>query len=105
MKVLFDQGTPVPLRSYLMGHTVFTVYEKGWSTLKNGDLISLAESEAFEVFVTTDGNLKYQQNLAGRRMAIVVLLSTSWPKIKTRTAEIAALISGVVPGSYNEFSF
>ena len=77
MKILFDQGTPAPLRSVLVNLSVVTAYEKGWSTLKNGDLILAAESEGFEVFVTTDSKLKYQQNLQRRTIAIVVLLSTS----------------------------
>jgi hypothetical protein len=57
--VLFDQGTPAPLRHALAGHVVETAYERGWSSLKNGELIAAAESAGFEVFVTTDKNLKY----------------------------------------------
>jgi len=78
MRVLFDQGTPDPLRQSLLGHEVATAYERGWSSLKNGELLDVAEREGYEVFVTTDSNLRYQQNLAGRQLAIVVLLSTSW---------------------------
>lgn len=62
MRILFDQGTPAPLRKFLASHEVVTAYEQGWSTLKNGDLIAAAEAEGFEIFVTTDSNLKYQQN-------------------------------------------
>jgi hypothetical protein len=54
MKVLFDQGTPVPLRRALTGHRVVTVYEQGWSTLVNGRLLEAAEAQSFDVFVTTD---------------------------------------------------
>jgi hypothetical protein len=54
MRVLFDQGTPVPLRGFLSSHTVTTVYEKGWSRTRNGDLLWLADQEMFEVFLTTD---------------------------------------------------
>jgi len=79
MRVLFDQGTPAPLRHLLPGHVVSTAYELGWSTRKNGELLAAAEGQAFEVLVTTDTNLKYQQNLAARRIAIVVLSTTSWP--------------------------
>lgn len=60
MRVLFDQGTPVPLRHFLSGHEVSTAYELGWATLKNGELLGLAEERGFEVLVTTDGNLRYQ---------------------------------------------
>ena len=67
MRVLFDQGTPVPLRRHLTLHVVATVFEKGWSTLQNGELLSTAEyDEGFEVLVTTDQSLKYQQNLKNR---------------------------------------
>jgi hypothetical protein len=63
MQVLFDQGTPVPLRRYLAPHSITTVFEKGWSTMQNGELLRTAEGEGFEVLVSTDQNLKYQQNL------------------------------------------
>jgi len=74
----------------------------GWSTLKNGELIRSAEIEGFEVFVTTDNNLKYQQNLSDRKIAIIVLLSTSWPRIRTREQEIATCINGMQPGAFIE---
>ena len=76
MKILFDQGTPAPLRRYLPGHTIETAYERGWSQLSNGDLLTQAEQDDYEVLVTTDRNLQYQQNLSSRQIAIVVLLST-----------------------------
>jgi hypothetical protein len=72
MRVLFHQGTPVPLRRFLSSHTVTTVYEKGWSRTPNGDLLRRADQEMFEVFLTTDQRLRYQQNLTNRRIAIVV---------------------------------
>ncbi len=81
MRVHFDQGTPAPLRKLLPGHEVATAYERGWSTLKNGELLAAAERDGFEVLVTTDSNLKYQQNLASRTIALVVLSTTSWPRI------------------------
>jgi hypothetical protein len=77
MRVLFDQGTPAPLRRLLVQHEVSTAYEQDWSRLKNGELLSAAELAGFEVFVTTDTNLRYQQNLATRTIAIVVLGTTS----------------------------
>ncbi len=76
MRILFDQGTPAPLRHALTGHSVSTAYEKGWDQLGNGDLLNAAEA-AFDVFVTTDQNLRFQQNLTGRRLAILVLPTTS----------------------------
>ena len=76
MRILFDQGTPVPLRDLLVGHVVETAYERGWSTLTNGELLDIAEGESFEVLITTDQSLKYQQNLSNRRLGIVALPTT-----------------------------
>lgn len=103
MKILFDQGTPAPLRNYLIDHTVQTTYERGWSTMQNGELLRAAEQDGFEVFVTTDQNLRYQQHLANRGLSICVLLSTSWPRIKPHVRAIAALIGELSVGGYTEF--
>jgi hypothetical protein len=102
MRVLFDQGTPVPLRRALLPHEVDTAFERGWSTLKNGDLLEAAEHAGFDVFVTTDLNLKHQQNLNSRRIAIVVLSTTSWPRIQRVLPEVAGVVDGVCAGSYTE---
>ena len=102
MKVLFDQGTTAPLRKSLVNHQVTTAHEQGWSQLQNGELIAAAEDSGFDIFVTTDRNLKYQQNLAGRSMAIVVLLTTSWPRIKFHLSLVVAAISQSKNGSYCE---
>ncbi|GAB3767358.1 hypothetical protein GCM10028796_28810 [Ramlibacter monticola] len=102
MRVLFDQGTPAPLRHALVGHSVETAFELGWGTLQNGALIAATESHGFEVLLTTDKNLKYQQNLAGRRLAVVVLSTTSWPRIRGVTAKVLEAVSSAVPGSYME---
>ena len=88
MRILFDQGTPVPLRKFLNTHQVETVFERGWSTLTNGDFLARCEEEGFEVFVTTDKNLCNQQNLSGRNIVIVVLSSTSWPRIQAAVVPI-----------------
>ncbi|WP_420641136.1 hypothetical protein [Candidatus Leptofilum sp.] len=102
MKILFDQGTPVPLRRHLIEHTVVTAYEQGWSKLSNGDLLQAAEEAGFQLFITTDQNLRYQQNLRERQMAIVVLLSTSWPKISHRIDEIKDIVNAMSVGGYAE---
>jgi len=102
MKILFDQGTPVPLRRSLLGHKVDTAYERGWSTLANGDLLDTAEGDGYNLMVTTDRNLRYQQNLANRQIAIVVLLSTSWPRIQRHQDDIRNAIDTIVPGAYLE---
>lgn len=73
MRILFDHGTPAPLQSFLTGHTVREAKAQGWDTFKNGDLLTAAEAAGFDVLVTTDKNIRYQQNLTSRTIAIVVL--------------------------------
>jgi hypothetical protein len=102
VRILFDQGTPAPLRRLLTGHEVVTAHERGWSTLRNGDLLTAAEKEGFDVFVTTDQRLRYQQNLAARTIAIVVLSTTSWPRIQAAFDAIASAVAAVVAGSLTE---
>ena len=103
MRVLYlDQGTPEPLRRSLTHHEVATAYERGWSKISNGELLDSAEKEAFSVLVSTDSNLKYQQNLRSRRIAIVVLTSTSWPRIQRVTGSIVEAIDHASAGSYVE---
>ena len=102
MRVLFDQGTPVPLRESLTRHEVATAYERGWSNLSNGELLDTAEQDTFTVFVTTDLSLKYQQNLSARRIAIVALTSTSWPRIQRAIGAVVRAIDGAAEGTYTE---
>ena len=83
-------------------HEVATAHECGWSTLKNGELLASAEAEGFQVLLTTDTNLKYQQNLASRTIAIVVLSTTSWPRIKAVPELVIAALAAAAPGSYAE---
>ncbi|MBD1914843.1 MULTISPECIES: hypothetical protein [Cyanophyceae] len=96
MRILFDQGTPVPLRSRLRVQAVVTAYEKGWATLRNGELLDAAEAEGFKVFVTTDQNLRYQQNLSTRKLAVVVLSTTSWSRIKRQAALVESTVNGAI---------
>ena len=102
MKILFDQGTPRPLREHLHGHSVDTAAERGWSELGNGELIEEAEQEGYEVFITTDQNMRYQQNLTDRRLAIVILLSTAWPYVQPRIEEIRNALEEIRPGELRE---
>jgi hypothetical protein len=82
---------------------VATAHEQGWATLTNGELLAAAES-AFDVFVTTDQNLRHQQNLAGKRLAILVLPTTSWPRLRLHAAAIAAAVAALRPGELLEWS-
>jgi hypothetical protein len=104
MKILFDHGTPAPLRRQLTGYEVATAYEMGWAKLSNGDLLAAAE-KSFDAFITTDQNLRYQQNLAGRRLAILVLPTTSWPKIQKPANRIIDTVNALKPGDFIELSF
>jgi hypothetical protein len=101
MRILFDQGTPVPLREHLTSHAVTTAFELGWSNLKNGDLLAAAET-SFDLLITTDQQLRYQQNLSVRKLAILVLLTTSWPRIRTRIPQIQEAVERIKPGEYQE---
>src|SRR4051812_47457172 len=101
MRILFDQGTPVPLRQHLSEHQVQTAFELGWSRLTNGDLLAAAEGK-FDALVTTDKNLQYQQSLAGRKLAVLVLPTTSWPRMRDRVDEITDALESLQPGSYLE---
>lgn len=92
----------MPLRRALGTHAVETAYERGWSTLSNGQLLAAAEAEGFDVLVTTDTNLRYQQALAARRIAIVVLRTTSWPRIRAAIALVQDGIERVAMERYVE---
>ena len=105
MKVLFDQGTPAPLRRHLEGYSVDTVNEKGWSILENGDLLGAAELSGYEVLLTTDQDLRYQQNLTLRTISIVVLLTTDWRIIQTRTEDVQGALKEIIPGALIEIPF
>ena len=102
MRILFDQGTPVPLRQSLTYHEVTTAYERAWSRLKNGELLDAAEEHGFEVLITTDSKLKHQQNLQSRRISIVVLSTPSWPRIQRALATVVAVVDAASAGSYTE---
>jgi hypothetical protein len=104
MKICFDQGTPVPLRRALREHTVSTAYEMGWDKLDNGNLLAAVEQQ-FDVLVTTDKNLRYQQRLASFRLAILVLPTTDWRKLRLHEAVIAAAINALRPGDFIDVEF
>jgi hypothetical protein len=104
MRILLDHGTPAPLRQELPGHMVSTAYEMGWAELDNGTLLTAADG-SFDIFITTDQNLRYQQNLTGRKLAIMVLPTTSWRKIQRHLACVVAVVAAIRPGDYHEVVF
>ena len=92
----------MPLRQHLAGHLVDTASELSWSGLSNGDLVENAVQEGYEILITTDQNMRYQQNLTGRRLAVVVLLSTAWPNIQLRIEEVRTVLDETRPGEFRE---
>ena len=100
MRIVLDENLPRPLaRIFGAGHQVATVQDLGLAGTANGALIARLEGD-HDVFVTADKNLRYQQNLAGRRLAIVELPTNRLPILKTMTAEIASAVTSAPPGSY-----
>jgi hypothetical protein len=102
LKVLFDQNTPRPLARFLARHQVIRSAELGRSSLNNGELLLAAERDGFDVMVTADRNLAYQQNLQERAIAIVVLPSGRWPEIEPHASAVAAAVDDAKPGRYIE---
>ena len=102
MLVLFDHSTPAPLRYALKAHTVVEAVERGWETLANGALLQEAEAAGFEVFITADKNIRYQQNLTRRRIAILVLENAQWPILRKHVGRVVAAVNAATPGSYTE---
>ena len=102
MLILFDHSTPAPLASYLAGHKVTKAKDRGWDRLSNGDLLAEAERAGFDVLLIADNNMRYQQNLAGRRIALVVLSTPQWPRVQLHIDIVAAAVNAAVPGSYVE---
>ena len=103
MLILFDHGTPKGLARVLSGHTIDTAQARGWDTLSNGALLNAAEEAGFELLLTTDRRIRYQQNLEVRRIALVVLTGTTrWSSVRQHTDRIAAAVASATPGSYSE---
>jgi len=101
LRILFDNNVPVGVRSFLTAHEVHTIVEMNWPPqLENGELLQAAEAAAFDVLLTSDQNIRYQQNLTGRKLALVVLESNIWPIIRTHGKEIASAVDVAGPGSY-----
>jgi predicted nuclease of predicted toxin-antitoxin system len=101
MKVLLDGCVPRLLRRYLTNHEVKAAPQIGWGELQNGDLIKAAEKE-FDVFVTADKNLRYQQNLKDRKLAIVVVPTNNWPLLEKIADKVVAAVDAAAPGSFTE---
>jgi hypothetical protein len=102
MRIIFDQATPVPIRPYLEGHNVRTAAEEGWDTLQNGDLLTAADAAGFDLLLTPDKNICYQQNLSGRKIAIVVIGNAQWPQLRPHVRLVVDAVNTATLGSYSE---
>jgi hypothetical protein len=102
MRVLFDHGTPSGIAGALSGHEVTQAIERGWDRISNGELLNLAEAAGFDVLLTTDKRIRYQQNLTSRRIAIVVLRNSTWRIVRLHLDRIATVLAEATPGSYAE---
>jgi hypothetical protein len=100
MRIVFDQGVPKPLRAHLRGHFIQTSQELGWPRLTNGKLLSAAEEAGFDLLITTDKNLSYQQNLSDRRIAVRVLSIQQWPALRPHVSLVVDAVDSVLPGSF-----
>ena len=100
MRILFDQGTPVPIAAYFPEHTVRTTLQEGWDRLANGDLLLAAEAAGYQILLTTDNNLGYQQNLKSRKIAIVVINRNRWRLVQRMIRKIVIAVNTAEPGSY-----
>lgn len=103
MLILFDHGTPKGLARALSGHTVTTAQSRGWDRLSNGALLEVAEQAGFDVLLSTDQGIRYQQNLSGRKIAVVILTgAVKWSRVRLNVASIADAVKAATPGSYAE---
>src|ERR1035437_5879244 len=100
MRILFDHVTPRGIARFLPGHTVTKAKDRGWDKLTNGELLAEAEGAGFDVLLTADKNMRYQQNLTGRRIALVVLSTPQWPRVRLHLDIIAAAVNAATPGSF-----
>ena len=103
MLILFDHAAPQGVARALRAHTVVTAQARGWDKLTNGALLAAAEEAAVDLLFTTDQNIRYQQNLTGRKIALVVLTGTTkWSRVRLHLERISAIVDAATPGSYTE---
>lgn len=102
MLFLFDHGTPRSIRRFLKNHQVVEAIARGWEQLSNGELLKAGEEEGFDLLLTTDKNLRYQQNLNERKIAIVVLGNSNRPIVHRYIDRVIQTVDSALPGSYTE---
>ncbi len=102
MRILFDHGTPSGIIPSLASHEVTEAIERGWDRISNGELLTKAEAAGFELLLTTDKRIRYQQNLKGRKIAVVVLGNSAWRIVRKHLNRIVDAVNAATPGSYTE---
>ena len=100
MRILFDHGTPSGIAAALTGHAVTEARELGWDRISNGELLKAAEAAGFDLLLTTDKRIRYQQNLSSRRIAILVLGNSQWRVVRSHLGKIAQAVKAIAPGAY-----
>lgn len=103
MTILLDECVPWPMHALLTDHRCTTASKRGWGGTKNGDLLRLAEAE-FDLFITADQNIRYQQNLAGRRIAILELSTNDLRRIRAAASTINAAVTSIKPGEFRQLA-
>ena len=103
MRILLDNCTPRTVRHLLPGHEIKTAYQMGWADWDNGDLIARAET-VFELLITTDQSIRYQQNLKNRRLAIL-LIPQAYDLLEAHQDELLAAVNATAPNSYRELNW
>lgn len=98
MKILFDNNTPAGLAKFLRGHEVVRVAQVGWESYSNGELLAAAEKAGFELLLTCDQNLTYQQNLEGRQIALVILSRNNWQRVRRVAHKITTAVDFIQRG-------
>ncbi len=101
MKILIDECVPRPIIKFFVGHHAKTAQEIGWGAYNNGQLLRLAENE-YDLFITSDKNIRYQQNLIDRRIAILVLSTNHWGTIRANSGKIVAAVEAIKPADFVE---
>ena len=99
MKLIFDENVPLPLGKYFSNHILSTIQEEGWAGVDNGEIIELIDGH-FDVFILADKNLRYQQNLSSRRIAMVELPTNRWPILESIAKKVVTAVEQSKPGSY-----
>jgi hypothetical protein len=100
VKVLLDHNVPYPLTNFLRGHDLATADDMGWARLENGDLLRAAEDAGFDVMITADKNLSYQQNLQGRKLSLVVLSTNNWSVLSQNVTAALRAVNSSGTGSF-----